>query len=99
MDELQQAIRVLRRNRAPGTDGVTQDLLKMLDYSAEKQLLSLLNQCLRERKIPEDWKQARIVSIFKNKGSPSLPENYRPISLLNSFYKVYASILQKTHRP
>ena len=95
MDELQQAIRVLRRNRAPGTDGVTQDLLKMLDYSAEKQLLSLLNQCLRERKIPEDWKQARIVSIFKNKGSPSLPENYRPISLLNSFYKVYASILQK----
>ena len=37
---------------------------------------------------------ARVVSIFK-KGNPRLPENYRPISLLNTLYKVYAGILKR----
>ena len=35
-----------------------------------------------------------MVSIFKNKGSDADPGSYRPISLLNSVYKIYAAMLQ-----
>ena len=35
---------------------------------------------------------ARVVLIFK-KGDTSLCENYRPISLLNSLYKIFARIM------
>ena len=38
--------------------------------------------------------RARVVSIFK-KGDPKKLANYRPISLLNSFYKIYAALIQR----
>ena len=43
--------------------------------------------------MPKEMLEARVVSIFK-KGDASNMENYRPISLLNSLYKIYAAILQ-----
>ena len=45
--------------------------------------------------MPSAWKEANIVSIFKGKGSDSDPASYRPISLLNVIYKVYAALLQR----
>ena len=71
------------------------ELLKHLDHVNETRLSALLNQCFAEKRIPADWKSANIVSIFKGKGSPSDPASYRPISLLNTLYKVYTAMLQK----
>ena len=50
---------------------------------------------LANRHYPEDWKEAFVVAIYKNKGHPELPKSYRPISLLNSLYKLYARLIQK----
>ena len=44
--------------------------------------------------IPTEGEIARIVSIYK-KGDTEKPENYRPISFLQSLYKIYASLIQK----
>eukprot|EP00969_Alexandrium_andersonii_P216423 9558844-Alexandrium_andersonii.AAC.1 len=41
---------------------------------------------------PESWNQVDVVAIFK-KGSALLLGNYRPISLLNLAYKIYARVL------
>ena len=46
------------------------------------------------KEIPTESEIARIVSIYK-KGDTEKPENYRPISLLQSIYKIYASLIQK----
>ena len=45
--------------------------------------------------IPPSWTEAWVVSIFKGKGSETDPANYRPISLLNTTYKVFAAMIQK----
>ena len=37
--------------------------------------------------------KARVILIFK-KGNTNLFENYRPISLLNTLYKIFATITQ-----
>ena len=34
------------------------------------------------------------MSIFKNRGSEENPANYRPISLLTTFYKIYCRLIQ-----
>ena len=44
--------------------------------------------------IDEEAQQARIVSIYK-KGNTSDLANYRPISLLNTMYKLLAAIVQQ----
>lgn len=44
--------------------------------------------------IPEEVLRARVVMIYK-KGDTSSYENYTPISLLNSIYKLIAAILQR----
>lgn len=41
---------------------------------------------------PSIWKQSFITILFK-KGEPTLPDKYRPITLLRIFYKVFARIL------
>ena len=42
--------------------------------------------------MPKDVLQARVVMLYK-KGDTSKLENFRPISLLNSLYKMFAAIL------
>ena len=42
--------------------------------------------------MPEVWKQSLVTVIFK-KGDATLPENYRPITLLRMMYELFAGIL------
>ena len=44
--------------------------------------------------MPTEMLKAEVVLIFK-KGDTNTYENYRPISLLNSSYKILAAIIQK----
>ncbi len=65
-----------------------------MDEEAREEIRELLNQWWREEEIPEEELRARVVMIYK-KGDTSKYENYRPISLLNALYKIYAAIIQK----
>ena len=56
--------------------------------------LEMLNKCWREEVMPDEFELAEVVTLYK-KGNVELPENYRPIALLNTLYKIYASILQQ----
>eukprot|EP00959_Pyramimonas_sp_CCMP1952_P116626 2437486-Pyramimonas_sp.AAC.1 len=57
-------------------------------------LLEILNTWWRQEYVSPEVLRARVVLIYK-KGDTSNWENYRPISLLNSTYKIYAAIVQK----
>ena len=64
-----------------------------LDEHNLQHILNMINEWWREGFFPEDKLRAMIASIYK-KGDPKKQENYRPISLLCSVYKIYASLLQ-----
>ena len=93
--ELTDVLKDLKRNKAPGPDRLTAESLKTQDYVVEAELLKALNACFVSKTVPSGWKEANIVSKFKGKGSDSDPASYRPISLLNVVYKVYAALLQR----
>ena len=55
-------------------------------------LLKLLNRWWEEEQTPNDLTKANVASIYK-KGNTDQQENYRPISLLKSIYKLYAVVM------
>ena len=94
LQELKDALAKIKAGKAPGPDGVVGELFQNLDPQSEEILLDIYNKIWIEGDVPRSWVEARVVTIFKNKGSDSDPSSYRPISLLNSVYKIYSAMLQ-----
>ncbi len=92
--ELKMVIKKLKRRKAPGPDEIPTDFFKEMDEDTREEIRELLNKWWREEDIPEEELEARVVMIYK-KGDTSKYENYRPISLLNTIYKLYAAIIQR----
>ena len=95
MKELLSIIKKFKRRKAPGPDEIPMEVFKEMNRANLEEVLNILNQWWNEEEIPEEELQARVVWIFKNKGSTSDVENYRPISLTNSIYKIFTAILKK----
>ena len=93
LEEMNKAIRALANNKATGADGIPNEAWKLLG-EARQELLDFMNRCWREERFPEDWRLSEVVAIFK-KGSSSDPANYRPISLLQTAYKIMGKMLVK----
>jgi hypothetical protein len=91
-EEFAQALGGLN-NMAPGTDGISVDILRALPADVllgiHTQISALIANGLP---IPDKWKNAQIILLPKP-GLLADPTNYRPISLLQVLYKLYTSIL------
>ncbi len=61
-------------------------------------MCKLLNRIMMEGKIPEQWKDSEIVTIYKEKGDPMECGNYRGIKLLEHGLKIMEKILDKCLR-
>ena len=94
LEELQQVIASLKAKKAPGPDGVPNELYKLLDQEAELALLQTYDQIRSNLTIQPGWLEAKVVTIFKEKGPDTHPGNYRPIALLNVVYKILAAMIQ-----
>ena len=95
MEELHESLRAAKKNKAPGPDEVPNEIYQLLDEEGRSRLLAIFNHSWNTGTTPHSWSEAMVVSIFKGKGDPANPSSYRPISLLNAAYKLYAAILQK----
>ena len=95
-EEVSNVIKKLRLKRAAGPDGTPAEYLKaLLGSNVALQLLAdFFNQCYEQQEVPSEWHLAVVTTIHK-KGRVDLCENYRPISLLNVWYKVFASLVHK----
>ena len=93
-EEMKEIQKRLKRNKAPGPDDITTDFIKDLEEDNLEELRTLINDWWEAGKVPHDILCARVASLYK-KGDPNKQENYRPISLLNSFYKIIAAVIKK----
>ena len=67
--------------------------LKILSHIISPILVGLFNLVFDTGIVPETWTLGMILPIFKNKGSPRDPSNYRPITLISCLGKVFTQIL------
>ncbi|KAG8174129.1 hypothetical protein JTE90_028359 [Oedothorax gibbosus] len=78
-------------NSAPGPDRLSYENLKSADPDC-KIMARIFNICLRFKKIPAAWKSSKSILIHK-KGDTEDLNNWRPISLCNTMYKLYTGCL------
>ena len=92
LEELSKAIDCPSCGKAPGKDGIPPEVLKHGKAAVLQPLHDLLCLCWEQGHIPQDMRDANIVTLYKNKGDRSDCNNYRGISLLNIVGKVFARV-------
>ena len=78
--------------KATGPDAISARFLKETANEIAPMLTCLFNQSLATGEVPQDWKKAYVIPIYK-KGSKSDPRNYRPVSLTSIVCKTMEHIL------
>ena len=85
-------IKNLKKNSAPGPDGISVNLLQNAREELLSPLLHIFQKSLDTGVVPRIWKQATVTPIFK-KGTKGEAGNYRPVSLTSIPCKSFESIL------
>ena len=89
-------LRKLGNSTSYGLDGLDSISLKMVSDEIAAPLNFIVNLSIRKSTFANKWKVGRIVPIHKGKGKDvSLPESYRPVSLLPAVSKVVEKTVQE----
>ena len=92
--EVRQVIVRLKQKKAPGPNGITNEIVKLIFKAIPKTITSIYNECLRTRSFPANWKIVKVLPIIKpGKEESGDLSKYRPISLLNTEGKVLEKLL------
>ncbi|XP_071509496.1 uncharacterized protein [Diadema antillarum] len=91
--ETLKVIKELHAGKAPGPDGIPSEIFKERGVAIATKLTEQIQQFWEERSVPQDFKDADIVHLYKNKGDRASCENHRGISLLSIAGKIMARVV------
>ena len=92
-EELNKNIKLLNTNKASGIDLIKNEYLKNSPQSVINLAVDLFNLILKTGIVPLEWCIGLIIPIYKKKGSPGDPNNYRGITLLSCLGKLFTSCI------
>jgi hypothetical protein len=84
-------IKSLKSKDSSGYDGITNRILKVCGQYLGKPLAYIYNISLKQGKFPARLKYSVVVPVFKS-GDKMQIVNYRPISLLTGFSKIFENL-------
>ena len=80
------------KNSSPGCDGIPATIVKRTIHLYVKILTLIINQAFYNGVFPKELKMAKVIPVYKS-GSTMELNNYRPISVLNTFSKVFERLM------
>ena len=86
------AVKNLKNNKACGLDGIKNEMLKHSTSYILPCIVKLFNLILSSGVCPMKWKTGYIKPLYK-RDAPTLPDNYRGITVMPCLAKLFNSIL------
>ena len=92
MEEVEAAVKRSPKRKSPGEDGIPSDFFHAMFPVIGEQLTRVLNEMWEQQSVPEEMMRGIIVLVPKT-SQARVVKDYRPLTLLNADYKVYARVL------
>ena len=94
LEEIKKVIQKFLNGKAPGLDGIPNEVLKIIASKVAEDLAQAASELLRTGDIPNSYKESITAVIQKErKGDYTLPSSYRPVALENTLAKVVERIV------
>ena len=93
IQEVLNCVKILKNNKACGNDRILNEYIKSTLDQMMPIYVQLFNLILDSGEYPSIWLEGIIRPIYKRSGDITKPENYRPITILSCFSKLFTSIL------
>ena len=98
-EELVVAIKKLKNNKCKDTSGVVGEMFKHAGPQLREILLDLYNEVLKGSETPpQKWKESVVRVLYKS-GPSNAAANYRPITIIQLLYKLFAILLLNRIEP
>ena len=94
LEEVLWAVHRLKKNKSPGVDKVTGEMLRSGGPQLMNRLHHICNKAWQTGEAPEIWKKSLLITIHK-KGSSQDCNNYRTIALISHVGKILMAILTR----
>ena len=91
--QVKKTMKTLKNNKCGGIDLILNEFIKNSPDISIEIIVRLFNVILDSEFIPTDWCLGIIKPIFKNKGDPRDPSNYRGITILSCLGKLFTSCI------
>ena len=96
-EEVRRVVRNLKDWKAGGGDGITNEVWKYGGIEVEEWLWDICNRVWKGEGWVEEWREGVVVPVVK-RGAGKRVEDYRGVTLTQTAYKVYASVLAERLR-
>ena len=93
LDEVIKAIKELKPNQAPGSDDTAAEIYQHVGNTLTLCMHQLFTMLWEAAELPQVFRDASIMTIYKNKGVKRDCNNYHGISLLSVAGKCLAKII------
>ena len=90
-------IKKLNVSKAHGHDSISIRMIKMGGRSIARPLFIIFKNCIAKGYFPKKWKMANVIPVYKKK-ERNLITNYRPVSLLPIFGKLFEKVILLSER-
>ena len=97
-EEVKAALQSMKRGTAPGPDGFPVEFYLTFWNEIGAAFTAVIRRCFEDGVFPSSFRDGRIVLIPKGDASPLSPEDWRPITLLNVDYKIFATVIVRRLR-
>jgi hypothetical protein len=98
LEEVSEVVKQLPSGKAPGIDAIPAEFYQELLEDIDSDIFSFVSEAINQASISDELNVSKIALLPKTEDRSKI-QNFRPISLLNTLYKVVAKIYANRMKP